>query len=240
MMLADNGSAWYISGVPDSRWDNNDLHALTTIAGSNFEAVDATTLMVDPNSGQAQQNSVSVSVTPVSASVQINHPQQFSASVSGNSNQSVTWDVNGVIGGNSTTGYIDSLSGLYTAPSVVPSPATVTVHATSQAVSSAVGSASVTVTNPPAITVSISPISATVRVGRTRQFSATVQNTTNTGVTWQVNGVAGGNNTVGSINSVGLYTAPKLVPSGGKVTVSAVSNADPTKSAKAVVTITLR
>ena len=42
MMLADNGSSWYISGDPDSRWNNDDLHALTTIAGSNFEAVDAT------------------------------------------------------------------------------------------------------------------------------------------------------------------------------------------------------
>ena len=29
MMLADNGSAWFISGAPDARWDNTDLHSLT-------------------------------------------------------------------------------------------------------------------------------------------------------------------------------------------------------------------
>jgi hypothetical protein len=65
MLLADNGSSWYISGAPDARWNNDDLHALTGIAGSNFEAVDDTTLMVDPNSGQASQSLVSVSVSPV-------------------------------------------------------------------------------------------------------------------------------------------------------------------------------
>src|SRR5580658_5034969 len=76
MMLADNGSSWYISGAPDSRWDNDDLHALGTITGSDFEAVDATTLMVNANSGQALQSSVDVTVTPGSATVQINHQQQ--------------------------------------------------------------------------------------------------------------------------------------------------------------------
>lgn len=55
MLLADNGSAWYLSGAPDSRWDNNDLHQLGTITGSAFEVVDATPLMTDPNSGKALQ-----------------------------------------------------------------------------------------------------------------------------------------------------------------------------------------
>src|SRR5262249_12269222 len=69
MILADNGSAWFISGAPDPRWDDNDLHALGSIAGSSFEAVDATVLMVDPNTGQALQNSVAVSVSPSTATV---------------------------------------------------------------------------------------------------------------------------------------------------------------------------
>jgi hypothetical protein len=146
MLLADNGSSWYISGAPDSRWNNDDLHVLNSIAGSNFEAVDAAPLMLDPNSGQAMQNSVSVSVTPPSATVQVNAKRQFSATVTGNSNQAVTWDVNGVVGGNSVVGFIDSISGLYSAPTVVPGAATVTVHAISKAISSAVGSASVTIT----------------------------------------------------------------------------------------------
>lgn len=146
MVLADNGSSWYISGAPDPGWNNDDLHVLNNIDGSNFEAVDVSPLMVNPNSGQALQNSVSVSVTPPTANVQINGQQQFNATVTGNSNQVVTWDVNGVVGGNSSVGLINSTSGLYTAPNILPLPATVTVHATSQAVATAVGSASVMVT----------------------------------------------------------------------------------------------
>ena len=52
-IVADNGSSWYISGVPDSRWDNDKLQTLRTIKGSDFEAVDSSSLIVDPNSGQA-------------------------------------------------------------------------------------------------------------------------------------------------------------------------------------------
>jgi hypothetical protein len=54
MILADNGSPWYISGVPDPRWDNNALHLLQTLHGSDFEAVDESSLMVSANSGQAK------------------------------------------------------------------------------------------------------------------------------------------------------------------------------------------
>lgn len=54
MILADNGSAWFLSGVPDERWSNDDLRALRNgVHGSDFQAVDVSGLMVDPNSGQA-------------------------------------------------------------------------------------------------------------------------------------------------------------------------------------------
>ncbi|HET9203020.1 MAG TPA: hypothetical protein VFP67_07765 [Acidimicrobiia bacterium] len=52
IILADNGSPWYISGAPDERWDNDVLHELDVIEGSNFEAVDVSSLMADPNSGR--------------------------------------------------------------------------------------------------------------------------------------------------------------------------------------------
>jgi len=55
IVLADNGSAWFLSGVPDERWDNEDLHSLYRIHGSDFEVVDTSRLMIDPNSGQARQ-----------------------------------------------------------------------------------------------------------------------------------------------------------------------------------------
>ena len=54
MLLADNGSNWFVSGAPDSRWNDSDLAALRQIVGSNLEVVDTSSLMVDPNSGQAR------------------------------------------------------------------------------------------------------------------------------------------------------------------------------------------
>ena len=57
LILADNGSAWYISGAPDSRWDNDILVSeLAQVKGSDFEAVDVSSLMVDPDSGLAVQS----------------------------------------------------------------------------------------------------------------------------------------------------------------------------------------
>ena len=53
-IVADNGSAWYMSGVPDSRWNNDLLQTLGRIKGSDFRAVDTQSLVVDPNSGQAR------------------------------------------------------------------------------------------------------------------------------------------------------------------------------------------
>ncbi len=54
LILADNGSNWYISGVPDERWDNDALRELRSIHGSSFEAVDTSGLMIDRNSGQSR------------------------------------------------------------------------------------------------------------------------------------------------------------------------------------------
>jgi hypothetical protein len=54
MFLADNGSPWYISGAPDERWDNDMLHLMDVLQGSDFEAVDESSLMIDPDSGQSR------------------------------------------------------------------------------------------------------------------------------------------------------------------------------------------
>ena len=55
MFVADNGSDWYISGAPDSNWINDDLvRELRQVTGTNFEAVDESFLMVNPDSGLAQ------------------------------------------------------------------------------------------------------------------------------------------------------------------------------------------
>lgn len=56
MVLADNGSNWYISGVPDERWDNDTLVSeLRQVKGSAFEAVDVSSLMISEDSGQVMQ-----------------------------------------------------------------------------------------------------------------------------------------------------------------------------------------
>jgi hypothetical protein len=58
MILADNGSSWYLSGVPDERWNNGVLHELGSVLGSSFEAVDESSLMINPDLGQAKQTGV--------------------------------------------------------------------------------------------------------------------------------------------------------------------------------------
>ena len=54
IILADNGSNWYVSGAPDERWDNDMLHLLDVLTGDNFEAVDTSVLMVDVDSGEVK------------------------------------------------------------------------------------------------------------------------------------------------------------------------------------------
>ncbi|MSP14489.1 MAG: hypothetical protein EXR62_16235 [Chloroflexi bacterium] len=54
MFLADNGSNWYLSGAPDERWNDDDLHRLQSLVhGSDFEAVNESSLMINVDSGQA-------------------------------------------------------------------------------------------------------------------------------------------------------------------------------------------
>jgi PKD repeat protein len=89
------------------------------------------------------------------------------------------------------------------------------------------------------ITITISPSTATVQCGKTQQFAAPVSGTTDTGVIWKVNGVTGGNATVGTISTSGLYTAPSVALSPAAVTVSAIASAKTTKSASATVTVTV-
>jgi hypothetical protein len=87
------------------------------------------------------------------------------------------------------------------------------------------------------VAVSVDPPAVSLSVSQTQQFTATVTSTSNKNVTWDVNGVAGGTATVGTISSSGLYTAPAQVPSPAQVSVNANSMADPTKSDSANVTI---
>jgi len=191
-----------------------------------------------PPSGTS--SNVSVTVTPPSASVLLGATQQFQAIVTGDSNTSVTWEVNNVPGGTASSGTI-SAAGLYTAPAISPSPPSVAVTAVSQADTRASGSAIVNLTND--IVVTVAPPTASVPTGGEQVFAVSISGTGATaGVTWSVNGIAGGNSIVGTIASTSattaLYTAPSAPPSPPTVTVTATSAADSSKFGSASVTIT--
>lgn len=109
-------------------------------------------------SGTNPPPGVSVSVLPTTANVRAGASQQFTPTVTGTSNTSVSWQVSGVAGGNATLGTVTS-SGNYTAPSSLPSPNTATVQAVSAADSSAVGASAVTLWNPTPALTSVSPMS---------------------------------------------------------------------------------
>jgi YD repeat-containing protein len=75
--------------------------------------------------------------------------------------------------------------------------------------------------------VTISPTSGVLFPIQTQQFTATVSGTTTPSVTWSVNGIVGGNATIGTISAAGLYTAPIAVPSPPSLTVTATNTNDP-------------
>jgi len=178
---------------------------------------------------------VSISVSPTAARVQVSHSQQFTANVSGTPRTAVIWSVNGIAGGNSTVGRVDS-SGFYTAPSSVPgSSVTITAHSVAKPVASA--NAAVTVVPMQPVTVTISPNSVSLPPGQTQQFSAWVSGSANSAVQWLVNGAVGGSAAAGTITSAGRYTSPKIAPT-GSVTVTAQSVYDSASYANASVVIT--
>jgi len=86
------------------------------------------------------------------------------------------------------------------------------------------------------VNLTLSPMTATVVVQQSEAFQAKVTGSTNTAITWQVDGIAGGNATVGTIVS-GLYTAPGAVPSPAGVSVTAIAQANTAVSQTAAVLI---
>jgi len=94
--------------------------------------------------GGTQIYQIVITVSPKSAYVPATSSLQFSAAVAGTPNSAVTWSAGGVVGGNSTVGFINT-SGFYRAPGSVPSPNQVTITATSQQQDISSGSATVTV-----------------------------------------------------------------------------------------------
>lgn len=98
------------------------------------------------NSGGGGSNTVTVTVSGA-ASTRLGATSQFTATVANSTSQAVTWKVNGITGGSTATGTI-STSGLYTAPTTIPSQNPVTVSAVSVATPTASGSFTEAIWNP--------------------------------------------------------------------------------------------
>ena len=186
---------------------------------------------------------ITVTVTPSTATVFTSLTAQFSATVAGTANTAVTWSVNGVAGGNKTFGTITD-AGLYTAPTLVPAPASFAITANSVASPSVSATAQVSIVTP--IGIVLSPEYLTLLPGQTQYFTATVTGPVDSGLTWSVNGIPGGDSTVGTLSTVrvdgsraftGQYTAPNAAPLSDPVIVLATSTVDPAARATAQVMI---
>ncbi len=133
------------------------LSALSLLSGCS--GVTKANSNTPPSSPTPPSTTVTVSVSPSPISLRIGGaPQTFTASVSGTSNSSVSWQVNGVAGGSAEIGTI-SASGVYTLPASLPTPNTVSVRAVSMADSSALGDSAVTLLNPVPTLSGIAPTS---------------------------------------------------------------------------------
>ncbi len=146
-------------------------------------------------------------------------------------------------GGSDTAGKIDS-NGLYHAPTVVPSPNTVSVTAVSFEDQKVSATSTVTITPAPIVTITSpsAPVTVTSGTANTVTFSATETGGTTDIILWYVGpvgglGVLGGNATLGAISASGVYSPPLTPPIGQTVTVTAAAQDSPTSTATLSVTI---
>jgi hypothetical protein len=200
--------------------------------------------------GKSSTSSVILNISPASSSVITNTTLQFSSSVTGSTNTTVTWTISCATGVTAPAcGTIDT-NGLYSAPKTIPTTTangtttiapTAVITATPQADTSKLQTARITIIS--GISITILPTTATVGTGEHFTFAATVNNPgcnttinpTCLNVTWSV--PANTTGAVGSIDANGVYTAPTPAPSPSTVTITATSVADTAVTATASVTV---
>lgn len=168
-----------------------------------------------------------VIVSPQNSCVQPDHALQFSASVQNESNTAVNWYVDYILNGNSTVGTITS-QGLYTAPA---SAGNHVIRAVSVADTAASALSTVSVTSSPGFY--IYPFTSSLEPSLQQTFQGQICGIPDENVTYSVDNIEGGNTTVGTITSSGVYTAPATA---GQHTVR-VTDATLNKTSGAVVTV---
>lgn len=149
--------------------------------------------------------------------------------------------IGGIAANVSFSGLTPGFSGLYQINTQVPAGTSngndiAVVLSTGGSVSNTI-TTSVQSGMPSGVQVSVSPISASLVEGATQQFTAAVTGTNNSSVVWSVNGVSGGNPSVGTISANGFYTGPATPPSGNIAFVAATSAADSAVAGTATVSV---
>ncbi|MGC1614936.1 MAG: hypothetical protein WA736_09635 [Candidatus Acidiferrum sp.] len=189
-----------------------------------------------PNPPPAPLPSIVVTVTPASGSVLLGNSQAFAATVTNTTDSDVTWSVNGIPNGSTSTGTI-SAAGLYTAPADLPSPATVSVTATSQTDTTKSAMAVLVIASD--ISMTLSPPTAGVELGAAQGFQAALSSSghPDTSVRWSVSGPTCPA-ACGTVDPSGNYTAPEILPSPATAILTGQSVADPSKQASAAISIT--
>ena len=197
---------------------------------------------------------IGVSITPRPATIPVGGTMVFTGTVS--NNLSVPqWSLLDAAEANNP-GTLTPVAGspneiLYTAPSTPPiytqtptgvTQGTVTVDVTvtpPAGTSPPVSPDAVSfVITAPSVSVALTPAKTNVSLGSTLQLIGYAVGNVNNALTWQVNGVTGGSMSTGTINSSGLYVAPATMPmSGNSITITIISQADPTKTASAAITL---
>ena len=210
----DTALSWYVNGIPNGNTTQGTLTACTTVAPwkctykappvnvpSPNPAVIKVASAADPSkfaTGNATvTDNIAVTLSPGSASLALSGTQVFTATIGNTTNKVLNWYVNGVLNGNPTQGTLTACTTVapwkctYTAPPVdVPSPNPAVIKVASVADPSKFAAANVTVTDNIAVT--LSPTNASVVIGGSQVFTATISNTTNTALNWYVNGVLNG------------------------------------------------
>src|ERR1700678_637513 len=182
-----------------------------------------TTTQAPSAPAMAPVTAISISISPVSISVQAGQSVLFKASVQGTSNTQVQWSLSPNLG--------TLVNGYYTAPASFANETQVTISATSLADTTKIATATVLLAQPVSTTPAPSPVNisiaqgaTTLTAGQSAQFTALVTGTSNIGVTWSVTP------NVGTISN-GFYTAPASVTTQQTLTVTATSEAQPNKNA---------
>jgi hypothetical protein len=209
------------------------------------------------NSATAAALPATITLSPMPTSIAAGATVTFTAATTNATGYSPVWGFTytPVTG---TSGALSATTGTtitYTAPSAPPiymsgmyqQQGTVTLNASVENVAGCddVTSSATFVITAPTVSVGLSPLTASLAVGQTppasEAFTGYAVGSTNSALVWQVNGVTGGSLTYGTITTTGttaIYTPPAALPmTGNTVTITMISQADPSKTATATVTL---